>query len=205
MSKKDKTNSETLENAENEALSPDGQEEMTETAENVTADKKKKSGRKKKASSSDKLALELEEKEAALSEAKDKYLRLYAEFENFKKRVIREKVNMMNSAAQSTIAAMLPVLDDFDRAKKNAEDENSAEPFSEGVMLVYHKLHNTLKQKGLEEMESTGEVFDPEFHEAITKIPAPTEEMKGKVIDTVERGYKLNDKIIRHAKVVVGE
>jgi molecular chaperone GrpE len=103
------------------------------------------------------------------------------------------------------VTALLPVLDDFDRAKKNADDENSAETFSEGVSLVYQKLYNILKQKGLEPMETNGQPFDPELHDAITEIPAPTDDMKGKVVDTVEKGYMLNDKIIRHAKVVVGK
>ena len=111
----------------------------------------------------------------------------------------------MVTAGRDTISVLLPVLDDFDRAKKNAEDENSTEPFSEGVMLVYDKLYKNLEQKGLKAMESTGEEFDPELHEAITEIPAPNEEMKGKVMDTVEKGYFLKDKIIRHAKVVVGK
>jgi len=100
---------------------------------------------------------------------------------------------------------MFKKIKDFDRAKKNAEDETSTEPFSEGVMLVYNKLHKNLEQKGLKAMESTGEDFDPELHEAITEIPAPSEEMKGKVMDTIEKGYFLKDKIIRHAKVVVGK
>ncbi len=148
---------------------------------------------------------ELEEKKQELGELKDKYLRLQAEFDNFRKRSMKEKLEFMVTAAQDTMTVLLPVLDDFDRAKKNAEDENSAEPFSEGVMLVYDKLHKNLAQKGLKAMESTGEEFDPELHEAITEIPAPNEEMKGKVMDTVEKGYFLKDKIIRHAKVVVGK
>lgn len=139
------------------------------------------------------------------AELKDKYLRLYAEFDNFKRRTVKEKFDMMRTAAQDTLTALLPVLDDFDRAKKIAEDESTTEVLSEGVQLVYHKLYNVLKQKGLEPMESTGETFDPELHEAITEIPAPTEEMKGKIIDTIETGYKLGDKIIRHAKVVTGK
>ncbi len=141
----------------------------------------------------------------ANQELKDKFLRLAAEFDNYKKRTLREKVEMMKTAAQDTVSALLPVLDDFDRAKKNAEGENSKETFSEGVSLVYQKLYNILKQKGLQPMDSTGQDFDPELHEAITEIPAPSEEMKGKVVDTIEKGYKLNDKIIRHAKVVVGK
>jgi molecular chaperone GrpE len=145
------------------------------------------------------------DKDSQIAELKDKYLRLAAEFENYKRRTVKEKLNMMGTANRDTLSALLPVLDDFDRAKKNAEDENSTEPFSEGVMMVYNKLFNTLQQKGIKAMESNGEEFDPELHEAITEIPAPTEEMKGKVIDTVEKGYYLKDAILRYAKVVVGK
>ncbi len=148
---------------------------------------------------------EIVELKQQVGELKDKYLRVYAEFENFRKRSVREKLDMMKTAAQDTMTVLLPVLDDFDRAKKAADSPDSEEKFSEGIELLYHKLHNILKNKGLESMESNGETFDVELHEAITEIPAPTEEMKGKVIDTVEKGYKLKDKIIRHAKVVVGK
>jgi len=147
----------------------------------------------------------LTEKDQEIGELKDKYIRLLAEFDNYKRRTIKEKMELMDTAAKSTITALLPVLDDFARAKANAESEDSKEPFSEGVMLVYNKLHTILEQRGLATMESNGSDFDPEFHEAITEIPAPTEEMKGKVIDTVETGYTLKDKIIRYAKVVVGK
>lgn len=140
-----------------------------------------------------------------LNEMKDKYLRLMADFDNFRKRMMREKIELLGTAARDTIAALLPVLDDFDRAKKSADDEATNEVFSEGVSLVYHKLHKTLEAQGLKEMESTGEPFNPEIHEAITEIPAPGPDMKGKVIDTVEKGYFLKDKLIRHAKVVVGK
>lgn len=183
------------ENPEMEETLEDAMED-NDAAENV--DEKPK-GKAKKS------ALELEEKNQELGELKDKYLRLQAEFDNFRKRTMKEKLEFMVTAAQDTMSVLLPVLDDFDRAKKNAEDENSTEPFSEGVMLVYDKLHKNLEQKGLKAMESTGEDFDPELHEAITEIPAPKEEMKGKVMDTVEKGYFLKDKIIRHAKVVVGK
>jgi molecular chaperone GrpE len=138
-------------------------------------------------------------------ELKDKYLRLYAEFDNFKKRTVKEKLEMMKTASSNTMQALLPVLDDFDRAKKNADDENTSETFSEGVSLVYQKLYAALQSKGLKPMESNGQPFDPELHEAVTEIPAPNEDMKGKIIDTIERGYFLNEKIIRHAKVVVGK
>ena len=148
---------------------------------------------------------EIVELRQEVGELKDKYLRVFAEFENFRKRSVREKLDMMKTAAQDTMSVLLPVLDDFDRAKKAADSENSEETFSEGVELLYHKLYNVLRQRGLEPMESTGASFDPELHEAVTEIPAPTPELAGKVIDTVEKGYKLNDKIIRHAKVVVGK
>ncbi len=164
--------------------------------------KSKKFGKKR--SKKDQTEEEIMELKQELGEAKDKYLRLYAEFENYKKRTIRERLDLMATAAEDTLSALLPVLDDFDRAKK-ASEEGTVEPFSEGVELIYNKLKNTLVQRGLKPMETTGEAFDPEFHEAITEIPAPTEEMKGKIIDTIEKGYFLKDKIIRYAKVVVGK
>jgi len=138
-------------------------------------------------------------------ELKDKYLRMYAEFENYKKRTLKEKLDLMRTASADLIKALLPVLDDFDRAKKISDDGNTEETFSEGVALVYNKLYSSLKNKGLQPMESNGHAFDPELHEAVTEIPAPTDDMKGKVVDTIEKGYQLNDSIIRHAKVVVGK
>lgn len=137
------------------------------------------------------------ELEVALKESKDKHLRLLAEFENYKKRTTRERLDLLNGASRDVILALLPILDDFDRAKKS-------EQFSEGVNMVYNRLYAVLQSQGLKIMESTGQAFDPEWHDAITEIPAPDESQKGKVIDTVEKGYLLNDKIIRHAKVVVG-
>lgn len=138
-------------------------------------------------------------------ELKDKYLRIYAEFDNFRKRSMKEKMEFMQTAARDTMSALLPVLDDFDRAKKIAEQPDSKEVFSEGVSLVYQKLYAVLTGKGLKKMESTGMEFDAELHEAVTEIPAPSEDLKGKVVDTLEEGYLLNDKIIRYAKVVTGK
>ena len=143
--------------------------------------------------------------ETSLTESKEKNLRLLAEFDNYKKRTMRERLELLNSASKDVIVALLPVLDDFDRAKRHAEEESSDENFSEGVRLVYNRLYNTLQSLGLKAMESKGEVFDPELHEAITEVPASEESMKGKVLDVIETGYMLNDKIIRHAKVVVGK
>jgi len=172
---------------------------MAEKKQSKKKDEAKKPSKKK----SNKEALK--ELQIQVDESKDKYLRLFAEFENYKKRTTREKLELMSTAAESTLKTILPVLDDFDRAKKSADDDSTVEQFSEGVQMVYDKLYSQLGNKGLVAMESTGEVFDPEMHEAITEIPAPSEDMKGKVIDTIEKGYYLNEKIIRHAKVVVGK
>lgn len=182
------------ENPENEAV------EATEGQETVKTDKPKKSRKK-----SSKLNEELEETKIQLAESKDKHLRLFAEFENYKKRNTKERLELMSTAAQSTLNKIIPVLDDFDRYKKNAEDAGTTEELSDGVLMVYNKLYSTLAGLGLQPMETNGEVFDSEIHEAITKIPAPSDDLKGKIVDTVEKGYKLNDKIIRYAKVVVGE
>lgn len=165
---------------------------------------KKKTSSKRK-SKTDELQSQVELMEAELAESKDKFIRLYAEFDNYKKRTVRERLDLIKTAGSEMIADLLPVLDDFDRAKKSAEDENSNEVFSEGVALVYNKIYGILKNKGLEAMETNGEDFDPELHEAITEIPAPADNLKGKILDTIEKGYTLNSKIIRHAKVIVGK
>jgi len=173
--------------------------------ENVEAEEAQKSTKKAKKESKAELQNQLVETQQELGEAKDKYLRLYAEFDNYKKRTLKEKLDFMKTASSESIKALLPVLDDFGRAKKSAEDESSEEHFSDGVNMIYTKFLTILHNLGLEEMATDGEVFDPEYHEAITEIPAPNEEMKGKIIDTVEKGYTLKEKIIRHAKVVVGK
>jgi molecular chaperone GrpE len=149
------------------------------------------------------LSKEIEQLKAELEESKDKYIRLFAEFDNFKKRSIKERFDLLKTAAQETITSLLPILDDFDRAKKSAE--SGKEIFSEGVQLVYQKLYSTLEHKGLKSMDTDGADFDPEWHEAVTDIPAPSEYMRGKIIDTLEKGFILNEKIIRYAKVVVAK
>ena len=148
---------------------------------------------------------ELEEAKAQTKELEEKYLRLFAEFENYKKRVRKENELLINTASESVLAALLPVLDDFERAKKMSDDENSTEQFSEGVSLVYEKLFSILKSIGLEQIDSTNADFDSEVHEAIAELPISDDSMKNKIIDTVEKGYKLNSKIIRFPKVVVGK
>ena len=185
--------------------SKENKEVVEETLTDEAPAKKSKKGRKKDKSLTEEYKLKIAELERDLNEAKDKYLRLFAEFDNYKKRTTKERLELISTAGRDTISAILPVLDDFDRAKQSAEDKTSNEVFSEGVQLVYNKLYNVLKARGVESMESTGNEFDPEFHEALTEIPAPSDEMKGKIIDTIEKGYLLNDKIIRYAKVVVGK
>jgi len=147
-----------------------------------------------------------EELEIKVKEATDKYLRLYSEFDNFRKRTQKEKVELYKTAGEDVISALLPIIDDFERAQKAMEKSDDIQGVKDGVKLIHDKLINILKQKGLEAVESAiGKDFDVEKHEAITQIPAPTEKEKGKVIDEVEKGYHLNGKVIRYAKVVVGQ
>lgn len=142
--------------------------------------------------------------EAELVEKDDKYLRLYAEFENYKRRTLAERIELFKTAGQEIMLAMIPVLDDFERALKAMENATDVASVKEGINLVSHKFKNTLVAKGLKPMESIGQTFNADLHEAITNIPAPTEDLKDKVIDEVEKGYYLGDKVIRYAKVVVG-
>jgi len=141
---------------------------------------------------------------AEVQQLNDKYLRLYAEFDNYKRRTQKERVELLQTAGKDVIVSLLPVLDDFDRALKAMETAADVAPVKEGVLLVHNKLKGILSQKGLKDVESINKDFDTDFHEAITNIPAPTEDLKGKVIDEVEKGYTLNDNVIRFAKVVVG-
>jgi|SRR5215831_5483874 len=148
---------------------------------------------------------EVERLQAEVSELKDKYLRLVAEFDNFRKRTARENLEIRQTAGKEVIASLLQVLDDCDRAEKQMQTENDINSVKEGVQLVFNKFRTALTSKGVRPMQSKGKDFDPDQHEAIAEIPAPSEELKGKVIDEIEKGYYLNDKIIRFAKVVVGK
>lgn len=142
---------------------------------------------------------------AELEEQKDKYLRLVAEFENYKRRTSKERIEMIQTAGKEVITSLLQVLDDSDRAEKQMKETDDTSQISEGVLLVFDKLRKTLKAKGLEPMQSLHEEFDVEKHEAITEIPVQDKKMIGKVVDEVEKGYYLNGKLIRFAKVVVGK
>ena len=161
-----------------------------------------KENNKPEAENADKL--QIEKLKSELSEANDKYLRLYAEFDNFKRRTSKERVELLQTAGRDVIVDLLTVLDDFERAAKSMETATDIEAVKEGVQLVHSKLKNILGNKGLKEMNATGNPFDADLHEAITNVPAPSDDLKGKVIDEVEKGYSLNDKVIRFAKVVVG-
>ena len=137
---------------------------------------------------------------------KDKFMRLFAEFENYKKRTTKERIELFKTASQDVMVSMLPVLDDFERALLHIEDDKEAEELRKGVLLIYNKLVNTLQQKGLSKIDvRQGDVFNADNHEAITQIPAPTDDLKGKIIDVVEGGYKLGEKVIRFPKVVIGQ
>lgn len=143
--------------------------------------------------------------ENQLKEANDRYLRLVAEFDNFRKRTAKEKMEMAKTAGEDIVKALLDVVDDSERAAKQMETSDDLPLIKEGISLVFNKLKNTLQSKGLKAMESKERDFDVELHEALTEIPAPTEALKGKVLDEIIKGYYWNDKIIRHAKVVVGK
>ena len=153
----------------------------------------------------EKLQKELDEANDKIATLEDKYLRQAAEFDNYRKRTIKEKAEIIKNGGERAIESILPVLDDFERALANmAKDENAAEIMT-GIELIYNKFVAIMKQNGLQKIETEGATFDTDFHEAIAIIPAPSEELKGKVLDCVQTGYTLNDKVIRHAKVAVGE
>lgn len=162
------------------------EEETTEVAETVVED-------------------ELSVLKNELEEQKNKYLRLFAEFDNFKKRSAKERLELFKTAGQDVIRELLPVLDDFQRADKAYELDNNSENYANGLKLIQEKFQKTLQNKGLKAIESLGKDFNVELHEAIAEVPAPNDKQKGKVIDEVESGYTLNDTIIRYAKVVVGK
>ncbi len=147
---------------------------------------------------------EIHDLKEKVNEVNDKYLRLLAEFDNYKKRNAKERMESMKTAGQEVILSMLPVIDDFERANKQIETTKDFQSLKNGVDLIYNKMKNTLDSYGLKEMLSVGKDFDSELHEAIAEVPAPAEDLKGKVVDEVEKGYTLNNKIIRHAKVIVG-
>ncbi|HTF82834.1 MAG TPA: nucleotide exchange factor GrpE [Cytophagales bacterium] len=180
----------------------DQQDNIQETMDNTSSAEhtsEKSQGTDVNVSPQDNVKLEQE-----LAEQKDKFIRLYSEFENYKRRTAKEKLEFAGSANKDLMIALLPIIDDMQRAEKSLETSTDLEAIKEGLKLVFNKFSKTLESKGLKSIDAQGQPFDSEFHEAITQIPAPSEDLKGKVVDVVEKGYFLNDKIIRFAKVVIG-
>lgn len=174
----------------------------TDDADNDSKKSKKSRKQRKEDEAKDK---EIEELKAQVEEQKDRYLRLSAEFDNYRKRTLKERYDMLKTANGDTLSGMLPVLDDLERAMQSMEKATDVAAVREGVVLIYNKLQEFLKNKGIVEIDAMNQVFDTDLHEAITKIPAPTEDLKGKVVDVIQKGYKIDTKVIRYAKVVVGE
>jgi len=184
---------------------PSSENEAVETNEEEDSAEKKSWFEKLFQSNPSKVKEQIDELTAKNEELKDKYLRLYADFDNYKKRTAKEKMELFDTAGKDIVSAVLPTIDDFERANKALENSDDVAALKEGMQLVYLKLLKTLESKGVKAMESNGAEFNADLHEAITEIPAPSDAMKGKVIDTVEKGYYINEKILRYAKVVVGK
>lgn len=187
------------EEAENQQQEAETQTEETNSAENAGEEKETE------ISEEEKIAKELEETKQALEDYKDKYLRLSAEFDNYRKRTMKEKAELIKNGGEKAISAILPILDDLERALQNMQKADDVKAMYEGIDLIHQKFLKNLGHEGLEKMNPLGEAFDTDFHEAIALVPAPEEAQKGKVLDCVQTGYKLNDKVIRHAKVVVAQ
>lgn len=195
MEPKKNNEEELLKAAQNEAEATAGQEQENQETTQEEAP----------VCEAEKQEQELEKAQAALEEQKDKYLRLSAEFDNYRKRTMKEKAELILNGGEKTITSILPVVDDFERALKNMESATDVAAIREGVELIYNKFMSVLGQNGVKVIETKEQALNTDFHEAIAVIPAPQEELKGKILDCVQTGYTLNDKVIRHAKVVVGE
>lgn len=174
---------------------------VDESSENTDTE-----GKSEEENTTDSTDTKIKELDSQINELNDKYLRLYSEYENFRKRTAKEKLELIGTASEDIMKALLPIMDDFQRAIKSNEEATDIDAVKEGITLIFNKFQNTLTQKGLKPMElEAGADFDLDLHEAITKIPAPDKSLQGKVVDVVEKGYYLNDKVIRYSKVVIGE
>ena len=178
--------------------------ENNKEAANKVEDDVLKGGTESLPDASIEVADTLSKLEADLTIANDKYLRLYSEFENYKRRISKDRIEQSKMAGADIFLSFLPIIDDLERALKSIEDTKDNKSAKEGVKLIYTKIKNIASSKGLKEMDAVGKLFDPEIHDAIANVPAPSEHLKGKVIEETEKGYFLNDKVIRHAKVIVG-
>ncbi len=189
---------------ENEVLK-EQQEKASEQTESQAQNAQHTEEESEELTSEQKLEKELEEAKKTIEEQKDKYLRLSAEFDNYRKRTMKEKAELIKNGGEKAISAILPILDDLERALQNMQKADNVQSMYEGLDLIFQKFHKVLAQEGLQKMDPVGETFDTDYHEAIALVPAPDEAQKGKVLDCVQTGYKLNDKVIRHAKVVVAQ
>lgn len=184
------------------------EEEMAKQEETVTENAEQQAAAEaaeEQQEVADPVMQELEVAKATIEEQKDKYLRLSAEFDNYRKRTLKEKAELIKNGGEKAISAILPILDDLERALQNMQKADDVKAMYEGIDLIYQKFLKGLSQEGLQKMEPVGEAFDTDYHEAVALVPAPSEDQKGKVLDCVQTGYKLNDKVIRHAKVVVAQ
>lgn len=177
------------------------EDKKSSTSDNSKKEKVKKTIRKVRKSKSD----EIEELKQELGLMTDKYMRISAEYDNYRKRTLKEKIDLQKTAGEKVLIQVLSVVDDFDRAMEHLEKADSVDGLKEGMELIYNKILEFIKQQGLKEIEAKGEVFDADLHEAVTKFPAPDKKSKGKVIDVVQKGYLMYDKVLRYPKVVVGE
>lgn len=193
MDPKKKNEEEVLKSAQNETETTREQENQEAPQEEAPLNE------------TEKMEKELEKTKEALNEQKDKYLRLSAEFDNYRKRTMKEKAELILNGGEKTITSILPIVDDFERALKNMDSATDVAAIREGVELIYNKFLSVLAQNGVKPIETKEQNLNTDYHEAIAVIPAPQEELKGKILDCVQTGYTLNDKVIRHAKVVVGE
>ncbi|WP_430815727.1 nucleotide exchange factor GrpE [Carboxylicivirga sp. RSCT41] len=191
------------EKAKEKAMDAQAAEEINEMNEEQTAAENEETNGEVK----EEVPEQTEEATSAdkLSEINDKYLRLSAEYDNYRRRTLKEKMELTKTAGESILLALLPVIDDLDRAMAHMNDAKDVEALKEGMKLIHTKFNDFLGQQGMKEIEAKDKEFDTDLHEAVTKIPAPSEEMKGKVIDCIEKGYTLHEKVVRFSKVVVGE
>ena len=176
-----------------------------DSVEEKTENKKEEKAHKKSKSKKDKNETQLQELGEKLADITDKHLRLQAEFDNFRKRTMKEKADLIKSGGESVLINILPVIDDFERALLSLKDVSDEDAGKKGTQLIYNKFSEFLKQNNIKEIDAVNQDFNVDLHEAITKIPAPDEKLKGKVVDVVQKGYTLNDKVLRFAKVVIGE
>lgn len=186
---------------ERESRQTTGKKTKSKEKKDISAEKKSKDHKV----AEDKSESKIEELEKNVKEWHDKYLRLSAEFDNYRKRTLKEKADLLRLANEDLLKDILPVVDDFERGMESMDKSEDVDALKEGVHLIHRRFMEFLKQKGIKEIEAKDQTFDIDFHEAMTKIPAPSQELKGKVVDVIEKGYTLNEKVVRYAKVVVGD